>query len=73
LPRARKAWHAVTISGWAPGYLLINNPHGHAEWIDSATFAAAYGMFDNMAVILQQPPPPPPPPPPAPTPSPTAP
>jgi uncharacterized protein YvpB len=64
--------HAVTISGWAPGYLLINNPHSHAEWIDSATFAAAYGMFDNMAVILQQPPPPPPPPP-APTPSPTAP
>lgn len=53
--------HAVTISGWAPGYLLINNPHSHPEWIDAPTFAAAYGMFDNMAVILQKPPPPPPP------------
>jgi uncharacterized protein YvpB len=61
--------HAVTISGWAPGYLLINNPHSHPEWIDAPTFVAAYGMFDNMAVILQKPPPPPPPPPsPSPTP-----
>jgi uncharacterized protein YvpB len=66
--------HAVTISGWAPGYLLVNNPHSHPEWIDDGTFAAAYGMFNDMAVILQKPPPPPPPsqsPPPLSTPSPT--
>ena len=47
--------HAVTISGWAPGYLLINNPHSHPEWIDAGTFEAAYGMFNNMAVILRPP------------------
>ena len=46
--------HAVTISGWAPGYVLINNPHSHAEWIDAGTFAAAYSMFNQMAVILQK-------------------
>jgi uncharacterized protein YvpB len=56
--------HAVTISGWAPGYLLINNPHSHPEWVDAGTFEAAYGMFDNMAVVLTSAPPPPPPPPP---------
>jgi uncharacterized protein YvpB len=48
--------HAVTISGWAPGYVLINNPLTHPEWIDASTFAAAYGMFNNMAVILDRPP-----------------
>lgn len=63
--------HAVTISGWAPGYLLINNPHSHPEWIDAGTFTAAYAMFNQMAVILQTPPPPPPPPAPSPSPSPT--
>jgi uncharacterized protein YvpB len=62
--------HAVTISGWAPGYVLINNPDSHPEWIGASTFTAAYGMFNDMAVILQKPPPPPPPPP-APTPSPS--
>jgi uncharacterized protein YvpB len=50
--------HAVTISGWAPGYVLINNPHSHPEWIDAGTFVAAYAMFNNMAVILDHPPPP---------------
>jgi len=45
--------HAVTISGWAPGYLLINNPHSHPEWIDAGTFEAAYGMFNDMAVVLK--------------------
>jgi hypothetical protein len=44
--------HAVTIAGWAPGYLLINNPHSHPEWIDAGTFEAAYGMFNDMAVVL---------------------
>ena len=55
--------HAVTISGWAPGYLLINNPHSHPEWIDAGTFEAAYGMFNDMAVVLTSAPPPSPPPP----------
>jgi uncharacterized protein YvpB len=63
--------HAVTISGWAPGYLLINNPHSHPEWIDAGTFEAAYGMFNDMAVVLMSPPPPPPPPPSPPPPSPS--
>jgi uncharacterized protein YvpB len=58
--------HAVTIAGWAPGYVLINNPHSHPEWIDAGTFAAAYGMFDNMAVIMDRPPPPSPAPAPSP-------
>jgi uncharacterized protein YvpB len=63
--------HAVTISGWAPGYLLINNPHSHPEWVEAGTFEAAYGMFNDMAVVLTTaPPPPPPPPPPSPPPSP---
>jgi uncharacterized protein YvpB len=63
--------HAVTISGWAPGYVLINNPHSHPEWIDAGTFMAAYGMFNNMAVIMDRPPPPSPPAAPAPGPSPS--
>jgi uncharacterized protein YvpB len=45
--------HAVTVSGWAPGYVLINNPHSHPEWIDTGTFERAYAMFNNMAVVLQ--------------------
>jgi uncharacterized protein YvpB len=60
--------HAVTVAGWAPGYLLINNPHSHPEWIDAGTFAAAFGMFNNMAVILQKPAPAPPAPSPKPSP-----
>jgi uncharacterized protein YvpB len=61
--------HAVTVAGWAPGYVLINNPSTHPEWIDAGTFTAAFAMFNNMAVILQPPPPPPPPPTPAPSPT----
>jgi uncharacterized protein YvpB len=62
--------HAVTISGWAPGYVLINNPHSHPEWIDAGTFVAAYSMFNNMAVIMDRPAPPPAAPAPASSPSP---
>ena len=61
--------HAVTIAGWAPGYVLINNPDSHPEWIDAGTFTAAYAMFNDMAVILQKPQPASSP---APSPSPTA-
>ncbi len=63
--------HAVTISGWAPGYVLINNPDTHPEWIDDNTFEAAYAMFNHMAVIFSNPPPPQPSPAPAPSPSPS--
>ncbi|HXA41599.1 MAG TPA: C39 family peptidase [Candidatus Solibacter sp.] len=59
--------HAVTISGWAPGYVLINNPDTHPEWIDDSTFEAAYAMFNHMAVIFSNPPPPQPSPAPAPS------
>ncbi len=45
--------HAVTVAGWAPGYVLINNPHSHPEWIDTGTFERAYNMFNDMAVILR--------------------
>jgi uncharacterized protein YvpB len=45
--------HAVTVAGWAPGYILLNNPHSHPEWIDAGTFERAYAMFNDMAVILQ--------------------
>ncbi len=45
--------HAVTVAGWVPGYVLLNNPHSHPEWIDTGTFERAYAMFNDMAVILQ--------------------
>ncbi len=45
--------HAVTLYGVTPGYVLVNNPwHGYRQWIRKSTFEAAFGTFNNMAVIL---------------------
>jgi hypothetical protein len=45
--------HAVAIAGVADGFVLVNDPHGSQHWIAKPTFEAAYGMFDDMAVILR--------------------
>jgi uncharacterized protein YvpB len=45
--------HAVTVAGWAPGYVLVNDPLSHPKWVDNGTFERGYAMFNNMAVVLQ--------------------
>lgn len=45
--------HAVTIAGVNTGWVLVYNPWFGPQWIDKATFEAAYATYNNMAVILE--------------------
>jgi uncharacterized protein YvpB len=44
--------HAVTVIGVRPDAVLINDPWFGQHWHSKAEFEAAYGTFDNMAVIV---------------------
>ena len=45
--------HAVTIAGVTAGSVLVYNPWFGPQWIDKATFEAAYATYNRMAVILE--------------------
>jgi len=52
VPYAGPVEHAVTVVGVDEGSVLINNPWSGPEWVDKATFEAAYAVYDQMAVIV---------------------
>jgi uncharacterized protein YvpB len=45
--------HAVTVVGISGGSVYVYNPWFGPQWIDKATFEAAYNTYNDMAVILQ--------------------
>ncbi len=45
--------HAVTVIGVNSGSILVNNPWQGQQWISKAQFENAYGMFDQMAVVIR--------------------
>jgi uncharacterized protein YvpB len=53
IPYAGPVEHAVVVAGVDPGRVLINDPWYGPGWISKPTFEAAYGVYNQMAVILQ--------------------
>ena len=45
--------HAVTVIGVTPDSVLVNNPWQGQQWISKSTFEAAYGTFNDMAVVIR--------------------
>ncbi len=45
--------HAVTVIGVNDGSLLVNNPWQGQQWISKSQFEWAYGMFNQMAVVIR--------------------
>jgi uncharacterized protein YvpB len=45
--------HAVTIIGVTPDSILVNNPWQGQQWISKSQFESAYGMFNQMAVVIR--------------------
>ncbi len=44
--------HAVTIVGVTPTQVDVFNPWFGPQWVDKATFEAAYSTFNSMAVVV---------------------
>lgn len=45
--------HAVTVIGVNDGSILVNNPWQGQQWISKSQFEGAYGMFNQMAVVMR--------------------
>jgi uncharacterized protein YvpB len=45
--------HTVTVIGVNQSQVYVNNPWSGPQWVDRATFEAAYLTYDDMAVITQ--------------------
>jgi uncharacterized protein YvpB len=45
--------HAVTIIGVNADSILVNNPWQGQQWVSKSKFEWAYGMFNQMAVVIQ--------------------
>ena len=52
IPYAGPIEHAVTVVGVTADSVYINNPWNGREWVSKATFVAAYGTYNRMAVVL---------------------
>ena len=45
--------HAVTVVGVTASSVYVYNPWFGPQWVSRSTFQAAYGTYDDMAVIFQ--------------------
>lgn len=52
IPYAGPVEHTVTVVGVDEASVLVNNPLWGPEWLSKSTFEAAYGTYQQMAVIL---------------------
>ena len=52
IPFAGPVEHAVTVVGVSPDSVFVNNPITGQEWVSRSAFEAAYGTYNDMAVIL---------------------